>query len=100
MTFNNIKYKIVKKGICLYAGVKEYFVYICENDILYGTGDYEDDPKIADDQKIECYTIYYSDILDENKINASAGQYKNYEKAVEAAEKSEGFLNWEYFYGQ
>jgi len=97
MTVDDIKSKIVKRGICLYAGVKKYSIYLCKEDTLYGTGDYEDASQTANDQDIECYAIYFSDLLDENKINASAGQYESFEKAVEAAESSEGFQNWEVF---
>lgn len=92
---DDIRSKIVRKGICLYAGVRKYGVYLCKEDILYGTGDYEDAPGIADDQNMECYTVYFGDLLDVNTIRASAGQYKSFEKAVEAAESSEGFQNWE-----
>lgn len=92
---DDIRSKIVRKGICLYAGVRMYGVYLCKEDILYGTGDYEDAPGIADDQNMECYTVYFGDLLDDNTIRASAGQYKSFEKAVEAAESSEGFQNWE-----
>lgn len=34
MSIDEIRYEIVKKGICLYAGVAKYFVYICEAHIL------------------------------------------------------------------
>lgn len=95
MTVDDIKSKIVRKGICLYGGVREYTVYLCKEDTLYGTGDYEDAPEIADDQEQECYTVYFSDLLDKNQIKASAGQYESFERAVEAAENSEGFRNWE-----
>lgn len=95
MTVDEMKSRIIKKGICLYAGVKEYTVYICKECTLYGTGDYEDEPGIAKDSDLECYTVYFSDLLDKNKICVSAGQYVNFEEAVEAAENSVGFLNWE-----
>ena len=95
MTVDDIQSKIVKKGIALYAGVKEYAVYLCREEILYGTGDDEDASEIANDQDIECYTVYFSDLLDENRINASTMQYVSYEEAVKAAENSAGFQRWE-----
>lgn len=95
MTVDEIKSRIIKKGICLYACVKEYTVYICKEYTLHGTGDYEDEPGIAEDCDMECYTVYFSDLLDENKICVSAGQYMNCEKAIETAENSAGFSNWE-----
>lgn len=95
MTIADIKPKMIRKGVCFYSGIKEYAVYLCKENILYGTGDYEDLSGIAEDRVKECYTIYFSDLLNGNKINASAGQYESLEKAIEAAESSEGFYNWE-----
>lgn len=73
MSIDEIRYEIVKKGICLYAGVAKYFVYICEAHIQYGTGDYDDPPVIAEDLNIQCFTVYYSSLLGRNIINAFAG---------------------------
>lgn len=95
MTIDDIRSRIVKRGNCLYAGICKYSVYICKENILYGTADYEDIPELAEDQDRECYIVYYSDLLDQNNINASAGQYTSYEKAIEAVESSEGFQDWE-----
>ena len=49
---------------------------------------------------MECYTVYFSDLLDQSKVCASAGQYANCEAAVVAAENSGGFLKWEVCDGQ
>lgn len=100
MTVDEMKSRIIRKGICLYAGVKKYAVYICKDHTLYGTGDYEDEHEIAGDCDVECYTVYFSDLLDQSKVCASAGQYANCEAAVEAAENSGGFLKWEVCDGQ
>ena len=55
MTIEDIKSKIIKKGIYTYAGITKYFVYICEENVFYGTGDYEDITDVASDKEIRCY---------------------------------------------
>ena len=94
MTVEEIKPLIRKKGIGIYGGTTNYDIYICAGDTFYGTGDYEDDPQIANDKKGLCFTVYFSDILDSDRINASAGQYESYDKAMEAAENTAGFIRW------
>ena len=94
MTIENIKSKMIKKGIYTYAGITEYYVYICEENVFYGTCDYEDIPEVANDKEMRCYAVYYSDIRDKNVINASAGQFENYEDAVKIIESDKEFLRW------
>ena len=94
MTVEEIRFKMIKKGIYTYAGVTEYFVYICEENVFYGTGDHEDIPEVANDKEMRCYAVYYSDIRDKNVISASAGQFESYENAVKIVESDEGFLRW------
>ena len=69
-------------------------MFICEEDILYGTGDYEDEPEVQEDHEQECYTVYFSHLLDDRKICASAGQYISFANAVEVIESSRQFKNW------
>jgi len=47
--------KVIKRGICLYDNAVEYEVVIVESNILYGSGDYEDLPDIANDKEVKCY---------------------------------------------
>ena len=47
----------VKRGIWLYAGSVACEVRIVRWDILYGSGDYEDPPEIAEDRPLECYYL-------------------------------------------
>ncbi len=83
---------IVKVGLCRY-GEREYRVYICKSDVLYGTGDYEDELTGADKEK-ECFSVWYEDILHPGKINAGGGYYETFEAAVKKAENSSGFKEW------
>ena len=79
-----IKEDIIKTGICWY-GEKEYHVYICKSDILYGTGDYEDDYTGKDTEK-ECFSVWYEDILRQGIINAGGVYFETIENAVKKAD--------------
>lgn len=94
MTVDDIRQVIRKEGFGVYGGTKEYHIYICAGDTLYGTGDYEDEPQTANDKNVRCYTVYISDMLEPGRINASAGQYESFEEAVREAEKTAGFAGW------
>lgn len=94
MTVDDIRPTIRKEGFGIYGGTKEYHIYICTGNILYGTGDYEDEPQTANDKNVRCYTVYISDMLDPGRISASAGQYEHFEEAVREAEKTAGFAGW------
>lgn len=49
-----------KKGSWLYAGSTSCEVRIVRHHTLYGTGDYEDPPDIAEDRSVECFYVIYS----------------------------------------
>lgn len=42
-----------------YAEEMEREVRIIRHDVLYGTGDYEDEPDVAEDRQVECFYILY-----------------------------------------
>ena len=50
---------IVKRGRWLYDGVVPCDVRIIRHNVLYGSGDYEDPPEIADDREVECYYVEF-----------------------------------------
>lgn len=84
---------IIKIGICGY-GIKQYRLFLCTKTFLPGTGDYEDDPPIYDDQKIDCYCIWIEDMINAGNICAEAGYYEHLSDAIHAAESSAGFERW------
>jgi hypothetical protein len=55
----------IKRGTWLYAGSIPREVRIVKHHTLYGTGDYEDSPEIAEDQNVECFYILYRTSVDE-----------------------------------
>lgn len=49
-----------KTGSWLYEGSTSCEVRIVRHHTLYGTGDYEDPPDIAEDRNVECFYVFYS----------------------------------------
>lgn len=86
--------KIVQRGVCLYGGQKPYHVIIIKSDFYYGTGDYEDDPDIADDREVETYVVYYEDLLHPDQYNAGGGQFFSLQAATERVEEINPDVRW------
>lgn len=84
---------IIKTGICRY-GTRQYRLFLCAGTCLPGTGDYEDDPPIYEDQEMACYCIWFEDMINVGNICAGAGYYEHLSDAVHAAEDSAGFERW------
>ncbi len=76
----------IKQGKCIYNSSKEYKVKIIKWDILYGTGDYEDPEEIREDRNIECYYIFYEDLVREGLFNAGGGSFLTLEEAISNVE--------------
>lgn len=93
MFTEEIRDTIVKQGICNY-GTNEYSVFICSGNIFPGTGDYEDDVKICEDRRMDCYCIWFEDFLQKGTLNASGGYYESLEEAVKVVEGSPEFRGW------
>lgn len=93
MNVKDISKTIVKTGICKY-GVKEYRVFICESNIFPGTGDYEDDVEIKEDRLINCYGVWFENMVSVGEISAGGGYYENFEDAIHSVENSLGFYKW------
>src|SRR5882762_11738588 len=85
----------VAEGTWLFDGSVRCAVAIVRRDILYGTGDSEDPPHIADDQHVETFEILYESPGDPNRFNAGGGQYRTLDEARAAAESACGpSLRW------
>ena len=74
-----IKENIIKIGLCRY-GEKEYHVYICKSDVLYGTGECEDE-LMGEDAEKEWFSVWYEDILHTGEINAGGGYFETLDDA-------------------
>lgn len=87
--------KIVKRGICLYDNLLEYEVIIIENDIVYGTGDEEDPPEIADDKDCLCYYAWCDSPHSRGRfISSWGGAFLSIEEAMEKIETESYFAYW------
>lgn len=93
MNIKDLSNRIIKTGLCNY-GSKQYRLFLCASTFIPGSGDYEDIPEIANDQDVECYCIYFEDIINTGSICAGAGYYKLLSDAIRTAEESAGFERW------
>lgn len=87
--------KIMKQGILLYDNTSEYSVIIVESDILYGTGDYEDPPEIAEDRECRCYYVWSDSPGSRNEFRSGWGTaFLSVNEAMIEIEKEPGFSHW------
>lgn len=89
------KCKIIKQGILLYDNVHEYKVIITESDILYGTGDFEDAPEIAEDRECICYYAWCDS--PSNRSHFCTGlltAFMSIDEAMKEIEKLPYFSHW------
>ena len=89
------KCKIMKQGILLYDHALEYSVIIVESDILYGTGDFDDPPEIAEDRECLCYYAWCDSPHSRNEY--CSGWYEAFmsvKEAMNTIEKEPYFSHW------
>ena len=87
--------KIIKRGILLYDGVQEYEVIIVESDTMYGTGDYEDPPEIAEDRECRCYYAWCDSPGRRNEFCAGwFPAFLSVDEAMNTIEKESYFSHW------
>jgi hypothetical protein len=88
------KEKIFCKGYWFYEEVKTGIV-IEISDIMYGTGDMEDDIEIREDKIVKCYYIWSAPAGIINEYTVGLGCYKSIIDAKNYAEKKCGKIVWE-----
>ena len=86
--------KIAKTALFSYAGNSEYFAHICYANFIPGSGDYEDEDKIASDKECDCFEIRFSSISTEEPGQASAGFAERLDQAILKVESLDGFVKW------
>ena len=84
---------IIKRGKCTYSEVVEYEVKIVKWHTLYGTGDDEDPDEIRDDRNIECYYVFYEDLINKGCCNTGGGGFLSIMEAISSVE-SNTKVNW------
>ena len=88
--------KIVAAGTFVYGGM-ECELRIVLSPVRYGSGDYEDDPEIADDSVADTYYVQYGSVTQKGIFNAGGGGYPSLAQALAAAESAPGIgstLRW------
>jgi hypothetical protein len=84
----------IKRGLWLYAGTTPCDVRIVRHDVLFGSGDRDDPPELADDQAMECYYVrYHTPAAAPAWLDGGAGL--SLREAIFLAERKLGpVLNW------
>lgn len=93
MKIEQIHDSILKTGICRY-GDRKYRLFLCTSPFFPGTGDCADDPKTREDRLINCYCIWFEDLITTGRISAGGGYYEHLPDAIRVAESSGGFEGW------
>ncbi len=89
------KCKIMKRGILLYDKTIEYNVIIIESNILYGTGDCEDPPEIAEDKECLCYYVWHDSPSRRNEFYSGYfTAFMSVEEAMQTIEQVPYFSHW------
>jgi len=84
----------VKIGTWLYGGSVPCEIRIVRHNVLYGSGDYEDEPSIREDQKVECfYILFHTPVGDPPWVGG--GVARTLDAAILLAEgKTVGGIKW------
>jgi hypothetical protein len=82
--------KIILEGTFSYSGVSDYLVRIVFSPVRFGSGDYEDDPEIAEDVEQDTYYIWYGSITEQGKFNAGGGGFPTLAEAKATVELAPG----------
>jgi len=82
--------EIVKAGTFLYDGEVLCDVVIVRDPILYGSGDEEDPPEVAEDRERETFYIRYGSNTTRGQFNAGRPARFTLAEAMKAAEEAPG----------
>jgi hypothetical protein len=82
---------IVKSGTFLYDGTVLCDVCIAYSPIRCGTGDYEDEPDVANDLEIDSYYVWFGSTTERGQFNAGGGAYSSLEGAIASVETDPNF---------
>ncbi|MCL1046047.1 hypothetical protein L2737_12000 [Shewanella electrodiphila] len=89
---SQIHEKLMLSGSWIYGGIAEMEVHIIKSNFKPGSGDYEDDPEVREDQFGEFYDIHIGKYI-KGEAHLS-GSYTSINSAKEYALKVCPSLNW------
>jgi len=81
---------VVATGTFVYDDLVECDLRIVFSSIRYGSGDYEDEPDVADDVEIDTYYLEYGSTTQRGVFNAGGGGYATLAEARAAVEAAPG----------
>ena len=85
--------KTVLRGQWLYAGEVSRQIVVLREELLPGSGDYEDPPDIADDRLVTCYAVWFE--TDPGVFTTGAGSYEALSEAITQVERlTSGAVSW------
>jgi hypothetical protein len=86
---------IVKRGYWMYAGTQRAEIRIVAGTLLYGSGDDEDPPEIANDEQVACYYVAYESPPGSGCFPAGGGRFRSIDEAVATVERTiAGPITW------
>lgn len=93
MKYFDIECTIIRQAVCQH-GMYEYRAFVCKNDMLPGTGDYEDLADVFEDMEKESFCIWYEDFLNKGQIKSGGGYFEKLDEAISKVETDPCFKKW------
>ena len=79
--------EVIARGTWTYGGSVTCKLRIVKSDMLYGNGDYEDEPKLRDDKKVERYYIEYESMTEKGVFNSRSIGFLTLSEAMKMLKK-------------
>ena len=85
---------VVREGVWLYAGETPVRVRVLISPETWGTGDYEDDENIAENQPIPCFFLTYESAGSPGRFPNNIANLMSLEAAIAFAEERFPGIEW------
>ncbi|WP_297429973.1 hypothetical protein [Clostridium sp.] len=83
----SLNIEVVARGTWVYGGSVVCKLRIVKSDMMYGSGDYEDESELRDDKKVECYHIEYESMNEKGVFNSRSTGFLTLSEAMKNAEE-------------
>ena len=85
---------VVKEGVWLYAETVPVRIQILSTPETWGTGDYEDDESIAENQRVPCYILAYESAGSPGRFNNVVPNLMSIPEALAYVEQRFPGIKW------
>ncbi|MGB4812827.1 MAG: hypothetical protein WBP13_10180 [Methylophilaceae bacterium] len=85
---------IVREGVWLYDCSVKVTIHILLSNETWGSGDYEDDEIVRENQSIQCYFIAYESAGNSGVFNNLIPNFESLQSALEYAESNFSGIEW------